>query len=127
MPGLGEFMNQLSYRHGKLWFAGQAQNWELAAYELDEIKEGLADIGQYHPTHHEVKGIPRQIEQHMTAPIIQTAQAIYNKNTIDFTAGYDALTAGCNACHQANGFSFNVIVTPETNNYSNQQFKLQTP
>lgn len=124
-PGLGEFMTQLSYRHGKLWFAGQAQNWELAAYELDEIKEGLADISQYHPTHHEIKGIPGQIERHMAAPINQTALAIENKNVSSFKTGYDTITVGCNACHQANGFGFNVIVTPQTNTYSNQQFKLR--
>ncbi len=125
-PGLGEFMTQLSYRHGKLWFAGQAQNWELAAYELDEIKEGLSDISQYHPNHHEVKGIPGQIERHMTAPIEQTAQAITAKNAEAFAAGFDGVTAGCNACHQANGFGFNVIVTPQANNYPNQQFILRS-
>ena len=118
-------MTQLSYRHSKLWFAGQAQNWELAAYELDEIKEGLADISQYHPNHHEVKGIPGQIERHMTAPINQTAQAIQSKNPQTFTVGYDSITSGCNTCHQANGFGFNVIVTPQTNTYSNQQFNLR--
>lgn len=118
-------MTQLSYRHGKLWFAGQAQNWELAAYELDEIKEGLDDISHYHPSHHEVRAIPEQIGRHMAVPIEQTTQAIQSKNTDAFSAGYETITAGCNSCHQANGFGFNVIVTPQTNIYSNQQFKLQ--
>ena len=115
-------MTQLSYRHGKLWFAGLAQNWELANYELEEIEEGLADVSQFHPAHKEIKGIPEQIAQTMNNPIKQTAGAIHNQNLSAFIAGYDAITAGCNACHQANGFGFNVIVRPQDNVYSNQHF-----
>jgi hypothetical protein len=40
-PGLGEFMTATQLRHAKLWFAGKANNWDLAAYEIDEIMEGL--------------------------------------------------------------------------------------
>jgi hypothetical protein len=42
-PGLGEFMAATQLRHAKLWFAGKMNNWDLAAYEIDEIKEGLED------------------------------------------------------------------------------------
>ena len=122
LPGLGEIMAQISYRHGKLWFAGQAQNWALAAYELEEIEEGLADASQYHPSHKTITGIPRLILQTMDNAIKQTAQGIRNKNVVGFNAGYDALTAGCNVCHQATGFGFNVIVKPQKNVFSNQQF-----
>ena len=38
-PGLGEFMTATQLRHAKLWFAGKDSNWDLAAYETDEIKE----------------------------------------------------------------------------------------
>lgn len=115
-------MTQLSYRHGKLWFAGQAKNWELANYELEEIEEGLADVSQFHHSHKEIKDIAEQITQIMNNPIKQTAVAIQNKSLSAFTAGFDAITAGCNACHQANGFGFNVIIRPLVNVYSNQRF-----
>jgi hypothetical protein len=39
--GLGEFMNGIQMHHAKLWFAGTNQNWPLAAFEVNEIKEGL--------------------------------------------------------------------------------------
>ena len=42
-PGLGEFMTATQLRHAKLWFAGKMNNWDLAAYEIDQIKEGLED------------------------------------------------------------------------------------
>lgn len=49
-PGLGEFMTATQLRHAKLWFAGKANNWDLAAYEIDEIAEGLADAEKQFPT-----------------------------------------------------------------------------
>jgi hypothetical protein len=36
-------MTLTQMRHAKLWFAGQAANWPLAAYELDELHEGMQD------------------------------------------------------------------------------------
>jgi hypothetical protein len=124
-PGLGEIMTQTSYRHGKLWFAGQAENWDLGQYELEEIEEGFADASQFHPSHKNITAIPELIAKTMAAPIKQTGQAIQAKNLTAFTAGYDSLTAGCNACHQATGFGFNVIVRPIMNVFPNQLFNLR--
>jgi hypothetical protein len=36
-PGLGEIMSANQMRHVKLWFAGEAGNWPLASYEVDEL------------------------------------------------------------------------------------------
>jgi len=35
VPGLGELMAGQQVRHAKLWFAGENENWRLAAYEVD--------------------------------------------------------------------------------------------
>jgi hypothetical protein len=40
-PGLGEYMTTIQLHAGKLWFAAKAANWELAEYELDEMKETM--------------------------------------------------------------------------------------
>jgi hypothetical protein len=37
-PPLGDIMGKIQLRHIKLWFAGKARNWELATYEVNEIK-----------------------------------------------------------------------------------------
>ena len=37
-------------RHAKLWFAGKNKNWALAAWEVDEIREGLEDATKLHAT-----------------------------------------------------------------------------
>ena len=123
VPGLGEFMSATQMRHSKLWFAGQAGNWALAAYELDEIKEGFADITRYHPTH---PGSPipiREVLPKLMAPTLARLQvAISSQNLEKFDEAFDSLTASCNACHQAENVGFNVITRPSGNPYTNQNF-----
>jgi len=123
VPGLGEFMAATQMRHSKLWFAGQAGNWALAAYELNEIKEGFADIVRFHPTH---PGSPVPIREIlpkvMAAPLARLQVAISSQNLVRFDEAFDSLTASCNACHQAEKFGFNVITRPTSNPYTNQDF-----
>jgi hypothetical protein len=123
VPGLGEFMTATQMRHSKLWFAGQAGNWALASYELDEIKEGFADITRFHPTH---PGSPVPIREIlpklMAAPLARLEVAIRSQNLDKFDEAFDSLTASCNACHQAENFGFNVITRPSSNPYTNQDF-----
>ena len=40
-PELGEQMLGIQLRHARLWFAGEAQNWNLAAFEVQELKEAF--------------------------------------------------------------------------------------
>lgn len=124
VPGLGEIMAQSATRHAKLWFAGQARNWALAAYEVDELHEGFEDAGKYHPTHkHITQPIPDLIAKHMVQPLAAIEQAIKDKNQQAFIANYDKLTTGCNACHQGTDFGFNVVTRPSFNPFANQAFE----
>ena len=123
VPGLGEMMSLQQMRHVKLWFAGQAENWELAAYELDEIGEGFDDIVKFHPTHKDSPVAPKDaIPRMVTEPIKQLRAAVDQKDARAFVDSYDALTAACNNCHQATNFSFNRVQRPATNPYPNQLF-----
>jgi hypothetical protein len=124
-PGLGEIMAQSAVRHAKLWFAGQAQNWDLAAYEVDELREGFEDAGKYHPTHKQIaQPIPDLISQNMDQPLVGVEQAIKDKNLQTFVKNYDNLTAACNACHQATEFGFNRVSRPNFNPFANQSFRI---
>ena len=38
VPALGDIMSATQLRHIKLWFAGKLQNWDLASYELRQIR-----------------------------------------------------------------------------------------
>src|SRR5262245_55416888 len=123
-PGLGEIMSFNQMRHAKLWFAGEAHNWPLALYEADELQEGLDDVVRYHPTH-EGSPLPLSalVPKIMTAPLDHVREAVKAHDESAFLAAYDELTAGCNACHRAANFGFNVVKRPSGEGwFSNQDF-----
>jgi hypothetical protein len=121
VPGLGEFMSATQVRHAKLWFAGDAKNWDLARFELDEIKEGLEDAARLQPTY---EGIPvaDMIKADLDAPLSGLAKAIEAKDRKEFTRAFDVLTAACNACHTAAAHAFIRIKRPTAPPVSNQVF-----
>jgi hypothetical protein len=123
VPGLGEIMSLQQMRHVKLWFAGQARNWDLAAYELDELGEGFDDVVRLHPTHKDSPVAPKDaIPRMVTEPIAALRSAVGAKDPTAFEREYDALTAACNNCHKAMNFGFNVVQRPALNPYPNQVF-----
>jgi hypothetical protein len=121
VPGLGEFMMATQLRHAKLWFAGEAKNWDLARYEIDEIKEGLDDAAEFDPTH---DGIPvaDMLKANLGAPLAALIKAADGKDSVSFSVAFDKLTAGCNACHAGAQHGFIVIQRPTTLPVSNQAF-----
>jgi hypothetical protein len=120
-PGLGEFMMATQIRHAKLWFAGKNHNWELAAYEVDEIKEGLEDATRLHSA---VDGIPvaEMIKSIIDPRLERLEKAVDAKNSTQFVAAFDELTNGCNACHAGAGKPFIRIQRPSEPPLSNQNF-----
>lgn len=119
-PGFGEFMSGIQVHHAKLWFAGQNQNWELADFEINEIKESLDGIKKYCADRPETKTIGI-IEQ----PLLDVSNAIQEKNIKEFKNNFTILTATCNGCHAETNHGFNVITIPSTPPFSNQSFSLQ--
>jgi len=127
-PGLGELMSLQQMRHVKLWFAGEAGNWKLASYELDELKEGFDDIVRLHPTHKDSPvPIPEAVAKIVVEPLSEVGKAIEAKDKVRFAKTFDAVTDGCNSCHRATNFAFNVVRRPASNPYSNQSFAPPKP
>jgi hypothetical protein len=123
-PGLGEIMTLTQMRHAKLWLAGQAANWPLAAYELDELREGMDDAATYHPTHKDAPlPIDQLIDKMMKDPLEQLDKAVSARDQTRFTDAFDKLTEACNSCHKATNFGFNVVTRPTANPYANQTFE----
>jgi hypothetical protein len=124
VPGLGEIMSLQQMRHTKLWLAGQAKNWDLAAYEVDELGEGFDDVVKLHPTHKDSPVAPKDaIPRMVTAPIADLRAAVEKQDATAFAHAYDALTTACNNCHAATNFGFNRVQRPATNPYPNQVFE----
>jgi len=120
-PGLVEIMMATQSHHAKLWYAGNAQNWELADYQVDELKEGLEDAAKLIPDY---KGVPvgSMIENLMMPPIAEVEGAIKTRDRTKFAAAYDKLTAACNACHEGSKRGFIVIQRPAGQAFPNQSF-----
>ena len=122
-PGFGEIMSLQQMRHTKLWFAGQAGNWDLASYELDELGEGFDDVARFYPTHKESRVSPKDVLPKMATLALEALKkAVDKKDRAEFERAYDELTTGCNTCHQAMNFAFNRVQRPASNPYPNQLF-----
>lgn len=121
LPGLGEIMSATQMRHAKIWFAGKAGNWELAHYELDELREGLDDAVKLHP---DFKGVPvSAMLEHFTArPLADLDTAVAAQDRAGFSRAYDSLSAACNGCHQAAGHGYIVIKRPGASPFTDQEF-----
>ena len=117
-PGFGEFMSSIQVHHNKLWFAGLNDNWKLADFEVNEIKETVEAIEKYQTEREESEKIE------MLKPALDSVDvAIRQKNAAMFRSSYFLLTKTCNNCHRSANFEFNVVKIPDNPPYSNQDFK----
>ena len=120
-PGLGEFMTATQLRHAKLWFAGKQKNWDLAAYEIDEIKEGLADAARLFPVFDGI-AVAGMIKTNIDPRIQELENAVTAKSSARFVVAFDGLTSGCNGCHAGASKPFIRIQRPTEPPLTNQNF-----
>ncbi len=120
-PGVADIMIATQVRHAKLWLAGDARNWELADYQIDELKEGLEDIVKYFPVYKDMP-VGQMIEATAMAPISEVEAAVKARDRAKFIGAFDKLTAACNTCHQSSNRPFIVIQRPTGSAFPNQSF-----
>jgi len=106
MPRLVTIMSGAQNQHLKLWFAGKAKNWELAAYELRQLTDSLAEAAMLYP------GIPVSNVTTLQSPLLSIADAVVAGNSHKFAASMHKLTDGCNACHSSMDRSYIVMTLP---------------
>jgi hypothetical protein len=121
VPQLGDLMNAAQVRHIKLVLAGKAQNWELAAYELERLSQSLADAAVLY------SGIPVDDITTMTKPLAAVNDAIGAKDGKRFIAAASELTEKCNSCHQTMNRAFILMRLPTDQPFGNQIFQRQNP
>jgi hypothetical protein len=120
-PGLGEFMGRIQVDHAKLWLAGEARNWDLAGYQLGELKEVFADVQDLLPRYQNVP-VGEMIDALMIGTITDLEGSIATRDFSKFSASFDKLTEACNSCHQAANRPYIAIRRPAQSNFSNQDF-----
>ncbi|NPU64474.1 hypothetical protein HL667_05635 [Bradyrhizobium sp. 83012] len=119
LPRLGDIMNLIQVRHAKLWFAGQAKNWDLAGYELAQLKQSLTDAAIFY------SGLPVNNVTTLSQPIQSISDAIAAKDGKRFASAVTELTSGCNACHATMDRGYVAIRIPTDKPFGNQDFRPQ--
>jgi hypothetical protein len=121
-PGLGEYMTTIQLHAGKLWFAAKAANWELAEYELDELKETMEVVKKLNIEKNGVK-ISNVMDGVLQTQISQLEKSIKQKNYADFQKSYDETLSACNGCHRESDHKFIHILRPSAPPVTNQQWE----
>jgi hypothetical protein len=113
-PELGEQMLGIQIRHARLWYAGQAQNWTLAAFELQELKEAFDAVVEQNPDHaiFQPQRLADVLPEVTKVPIRALRDAIDHSSKAEFEHAYDGLSAACTGCHHVAGNDFLVIQRP---------------
>ena len=119
---MGDLMNTLVQpRHLKLGLAGQAQNWPLARYALEQLRAALANIVSAKP---KFAGMPvgDLVDLALSQPLSAVEAAIKQQDPQKFAAAYDQLSQGCNACHMELDHPYVVIKPADVSAFPNQEF-----
>jgi len=120
-PGLGEYMTTIQLHAGKLWFAAKATNWELAEYELDELKETMETAKALNAEKNGVK-ISNVLDSVLQTQVAQLAESVKRKSSGEFQKSYDEMLSACNGCHTEAGYKFIHIIRPSAPPVTNQQW-----
>jgi hypothetical protein len=123
VPGLGEYMTTIQLHAGKLWFAAKASNWELAQYELDELKETMEAAKGLNAEKNGVK-ISGVLDSVLQTQVAQLAESIKRRSPAEFQKSYDETLSACNGCHTEAGYKFIHIVRPTASPVSNQRWEM---
>lgn len=94
-PGLGTVMIEYGNRMARLFFAGNAGNWDMATYQIAEMKE-IQETGEI--TRPNRADPLKAFETSYLDPVDAAAKA---KDASAFVATFNAMIDGCNGCHAA--------------------------
>lgn len=114
-------MSFISRYTKKLYFAGEAENWELSDiynHEIEEIAEGI--IEQNHVDDDGIN-ISNLMESMLLPQIEQVEEAINSQDREMFRDRYNVLIQTCNQCHTAANYGAVQVTVPESNPF-NQEF-----
>ena len=115
-PELGQQMLMLELRHDRLWWAGEAGNWNLAYYMAGELGEDIQGIVETNGDAAELQ--PQKLSEVMpamlNAPLKNLMDAIGTHDKTKFAKAYDDLSAACTGCHRVAGNPMLIIQRPRT-------------
>lgn len=110
-------MSFISRYTQKLYFAGEAENWELAdiySHEIEEISAGIVSRGEMH----DGINISELIDSMLLPQIEQLEEAIDSGDREMFLDRYNVMIQSCNSCHEASDYGAVKVTIPDVNPYA---------
>lgn len=118
-PGLGTVMIEYGTRFDNLWFAAQKNNWDMAQYQVTEMRE-IQEVAEI--TRPARVAMLKAFESGFLDALDKAVKA---KDLAAFTTAYDSAIGGCNGCHVASSsgdfktYKFVKIIRPTAPNFNN--------
>jgi len=107
VPAQSHTMIDVGYHMSNLWFAAQQQNWEFAAFEVDETRNRIRWTLRISPTRKtpdgtvlDMKPLFDGIDKSVMTPL---KEAVAAKDLKVFVPAYRAMLEACYQCHKAAG------------------------
>jgi hypothetical protein len=121
IPTVGDLMGQMQLRHLKLSYVGKLGNWNLANYEVGQIRSSFDLAAKLYPM---LGNVPfaKLVKDEGLPPLADISKAIAAKNTKNFITAFERLTTACNSCHAAAHVNFIKVRVPTASPFSNQFF-----
>ena len=114
-------MHRFQVHSEKLYFAGKAENWELASFYLHELEEGAAELRDANVSE-EGFSLSKGVEAIFVPAHHKLEEVVKAKSSAEFEGAYAGLVGSCNACHGASKHGFIVIQTPTRPAFSGQKY-----
>ncbi|MGH9458995.1 MAG: hypothetical protein ACRD2J_15285 [Thermoanaerobaculia bacterium] len=118
---LSDVMLKLQVHAGKLAFAADAENWDLARFYVDQIEEDIRPLaaGEIMAGTTNVSDTARTLFPPL---LTRLREATLDRDAAAFQQRYLDLVQGCNSCHRATGHAYVVIERPEGGVFGNQRY-----
>ena len=106
LRGLDVAMAEIGYRYIELYWAGQDDNWDYAAYQLDKISLALRLAIERRPK----RALSARTFLRTAVPPLR--KAIEKKDGRSFKTQFKSFTFACNTCHTTEKVAFMHIQPP---------------
>jgi hypothetical protein len=107
LRGFDVAMLETGHRYVELYWAGQEANWDAAAYHVQKIRLAIENGLERRPRRAD------SAAPFLAGPLTAMDAAISARSPKLFAARFEALTAGCNACHGAEQVGFFEVRPPQ--------------
>lgn len=122
-PAMDDLMTMLVQpRHIRLYYAGEAKNWRLAGFEVNELRGALARIGRTIPNYRNIN-VDTAVAAIFADKLKAVDAAVKGADLAQFNTAFGEMTAACNDCHKGMEHPFLVIKTPDAGSFPDQEFR----